>query len=104
MPVDSATMKTLMKQAKKMQSDMVKAQKALTDIIVEGTSGGRTVIIEVNGKNEVTSLKLSSEVVDKNDIEMLENLIISAFSVAQKKVAKISEDEMSKLTGGMNIE
>ena len=96
-------MKDLMKQAQKMQQDLAKAQEELANKIVEGTSGGGMVKVEMNGKNQVLSLKIDPEVVDPNDIEMLEDLIIAAINEAQEKVAKSSEDEMSKLTGGMKI-
>ncbi|MCD4795931.1 MAG: YbaB/EbfC family nucleoid-associated protein [Candidatus Cloacimonetes bacterium] len=96
-------MKDLMKQAQKMQQDLAKAQEELASKIVEGTSGGGMVKVEMNGKNQVLSLKIDPEVVDPNDIEMLEDLIIAAINEAQEKVSKSSEDEMSKLTGGMKI-
>jgi nucleoid-associated protein EbfC len=96
-------MKDLMKQAQKMQADMMKAQEELSNKIVEGTSGGGMVTVEMNGKNQVISLKLDPEVVDKDDVEMLEDLIIAALNEAQEKISKSSEDEMGKLTGGMKI-
>jgi nucleoid-associated protein EbfC len=96
-------MKDLMKQAQKMQNDMMKAQEELAQKIVEGTAGGGMVKVEMNGKNQVLSLKLDPEVVDADDIEMLEDLIIAALNEAQEKVSKTSETEMGKLTGGMNI-
>jgi DNA-binding YbaB/EbfC family protein len=96
-------MKDLMKQAQKMQADMMKAQEELANTIVEGTAGGGMVKVEMNGKNQVVSLKLDPEVVDKDDVEMLEDLIIAAFNEAQEKISKTSENEMSKLTGGIKI-
>jgi nucleoid-associated protein EbfC len=96
-------MKDLMKQAQKMQADMMKAQEELANKVVEGTAGGGMVTIEMNGKNQVISLKLDPEVVDKDDVEMLEDLIIAALNEAQEKISKTSENEMGKLTGGMKI-
>ncbi|RLC51181.1 MAG: YbaB/EbfC family nucleoid-associated protein [Candidatus Cloacimonadota bacterium] len=96
-------MKDLMKQAQKMQNDLMKAQEELANKIVEGSAGGGMVKVEMNGKNQVLSLKIDPEVVDKDDIEMLEDLIIAALNEAQDKVSKTSESEMGKLTGGMNI-
>ena len=96
-------MKDLMKQAQKMQQDLMKAQEELANKVVEGTSGGGMVIVEMNGKNQVLSLKIDPEVVDPNDVEMLEDLIIAALNEAQEKISKSSESEMGKLTGGMNI-
>jgi hypothetical protein len=96
-------MKDLMKQAQKMQQDLQKAQEDLANMIVEGSAGGGMVIVKMNGQNEVISLKIDPEVVDPNDVEMLEDLIIAALNEAKEKVSKNSEDEMSKLTGGMKI-
>ena len=96
-------MKDLMKQAQKMQQDLAKAQEELSNKIVEGTSGGGMVKVEMNGKNQVLSIKIDPEVVDPDDIEMLEDLIIAALNEAQEKVNQTSESELSKLTGGMKI-
>jgi hypothetical protein len=96
-------MKDLMKQAQKMQQDIMKAQEELSNMVVEASSGGGMVTVEMNGKNELISVKISPEVVDPDDIEMLEDLIIAAVKEAQEKVAEKSESEMSKYTGGMNI-
>lgn len=96
-------MKDLMKQAQKMQQDLAKAQEELANKIVEGSSGGGMVKVEMNGKNQVLSIKIDPEVVDPDDIEMLEDLIIAALNEAQEKVSQSSETELSKLTGGMKI-
>ncbi len=96
-------MNDLMKQAKKMQDNLAKAQEELANTIVEGSAGGGMVKVEMNGKNQVISLKIDQEVVDPDDVEMLEDLIIAALNDAQDKVSKTSEDEMSKLTGGVKI-
>lgn len=96
-------MNDLMKQAKKMQSNMKKAQEELAEKVVEGTSGGGMVKVEMNGKNQIVSLKIDEEVVDPQDIEMLEDLIIAAVNEAHDKINEASEQEMGKLTGGMKI-
>lgn len=96
-------MKDLMKQAKKMQDEMMKAQEELANKIVEGTSGGGMIKVEMNGKNQLVSLNIDKEVVDPDDIEMLEDLVIAAVNEAQDKIAKSSEEEMGKLTGGLKI-
>ncbi|MCF7792370.1 MAG: YbaB/EbfC family nucleoid-associated protein [Candidatus Cloacimonetes bacterium] len=96
-------MKDLMKQAQKMQQDLAKAQEELANKVVEGTSGGGMVKVEMNGKHQVLSIKIDPEVVDPDDIEMLEDLIIAALNEAQEKVAQSSENELGKLTGGMKI-
>jgi DNA-binding YbaB/EbfC family protein len=96
-------MKDLMKQAQKMQQDLAKAQEELANKIVEGSAGGGMVKVEMNGKNQIISLKIDKEVVDPEDVEMLEDLIIAAINEAQEKITQTSQDELSKLTGGINI-
>ncbi|MDP8204083.1 MAG: YbaB/EbfC family nucleoid-associated protein [Candidatus Tenebribacter mawsonii] len=96
-------MQDLMKQAKKMQDEMMKTQEELANKIVEGTSGGGMIKVQMNGKNQLISLNIDKEVVDPDDIEMLEDLIIAAVNEAHDKIAKSSEEEMGKLTGGMKI-
>jgi|SRR5690554_3160088 len=96
-------LKDLMNQAKKMQDDLAKTQEELASRVVEATSGGGMVTIAMNGKYEIQKLKIDPEVVDPDDTEMLEDLIIAAFNEARDKISQNSEQEMSKLTGGMNI-
>lgn len=96
-------MKDLMKQAQKMQQDLAKAQEELASKVVEGTSGGGMVKVELNGRHELLSLKIDPEVVDPDDVEMLEDLIIAAYREAHDKIAESGESELGKLTGGLNI-
>ncbi|OQX71093.1 MAG: YbaB/EbfC family nucleoid-associated protein [Candidatus Cloacimonas sp. 4484_275] len=103
LPGGKKGMKDLMKQAQKMQQELLKAQEELANRVVEGTSGGGMVKIQMNGKNQVISLKIDPEVVDPDDVEMLEDLIIAAFNEAREKIEKTSEDEFSKFAGGMKI-
>jgi DNA-binding YbaB/EbfC family protein len=93
-------MNDMMKQAKKMQEKMMKAQEDLAKQEVEATAGGGMVTVRMNGQNELLSVKLDPEVVDPDDVEMLEDLIIAAVNEAHQKIAKSSEDEMSKLIPG----
>ncbi|MCK4956268.1 MAG: YbaB/EbfC family nucleoid-associated protein, partial [Candidatus Cloacimonetes bacterium] len=92
-----------MKQAQKMQKDMMKTQEELANKVEEGSAGGGMVKVEMNGKHQIVSLKIDKEAVDPDDVEMLEDLIISAFNDVIKKISATSDSEMSKLTGGMNI-
>jgi hypothetical protein len=96
-------LKDLMSQAKKMQDNLAKTQEELANKVVEASSGGGMVTIAMNGKYEIQKLKIDPEVIDPEDTEMLEDLIIAAFNEARDKIAQTSEQEMSKLTGGMNI-
>ena len=94
-------MANLMKQAQKMQRQMEEAQKELEEKQVEATAGGGAVTVTMSGKKEVMSIKLSEEVVDPDDIEMLEDLIVAATNEALRKVDELSQNSMAKLTGGL---
>ena len=93
-------MNNLMKQAQRMQRQMEEAQKELEEKEVTATAGGGAVEVTVSGKHEVTKIKLSEEVVDPDDIEMLEDLIMAATNEALRKVEEETNAVMSKLTGG----
>ena len=94
-------MNNLMKQAQKMQRQMEEAQKVMEDKEVTATSGGGAVEVSVSGKKEITKIKLSEEVVDPEDIEMLEELIVAAVNEALRKIDEESQAAMSKMTGGL---
>ena len=84
-----------------MQRQMEEAQKELEEKQVEATAGGGAVTVTMSGKKEVISVKVSEEVVDPDDIEMLEDLIVAATNEALRKVEEESAAVMSKLTGGL---
>ena len=94
-------MNNLMKQAQRMQRQMEEATKELESKEYTATSGGGAVSVTVSGKKEVVSVKLSEEVVDPDDIEMLEDLIMAATNEAFRQMETESSDAMSKLTGGL---
>ncbi len=96
-------MKDLMKQAQRMQQEMMKSQEELENKVFEASSGGGMVKVEMNGKYELLSIKLDPEAVDPNDVEMLEDLIVAAMQDVQSKVSEASSETMGKLTGGMKI-
>ena len=87
-------MQNLMRQAKKMQEDMLKAQEELANAEVEGVSGGGMVKVTLNGKKEFLGVKLAREAVDPDDIEMLEDLILAAYKDAETKAQAMSDDKM----------
>lgn len=93
-------MNNLMKQAQKMQKQMEENQKALEEKEFTATAGGGAVEVTISGKKEVTKVKLSEEVVDPDDIEMLEDLIVAATNEALRKVEEAASSSMSKLAGG----
>lgn len=94
-------MNNLMKQAQKMQKQMEENQKALEEKEFTATAGGGAVEVTISGKKEVTKVKLSEEVVDPDDIEMLEDLIVAATNEALRQVEEASASAMSKLAGGL---
>ena len=96
-------MNNMLKQAQKMQQDMLKAQQEIEEKEIEASAGGGAVSVKISGKKELISIKLSPEVVDPDDIEMLEDLIVAAVNEAMRKADEESAKEMSKFTGGMNI-
>ncbi len=96
-------MKQAQKQAQKMQKQMEDVQNDLKDRVVEATSGGGMVTVHMNGKQEMLSIKIDPEVVDPEDVQMLEDLILSAVSQAMKKSQELYQSEMAKITGGLNV-
>jgi DNA-binding YbaB/EbfC family protein len=94
-------MSNLMKQAQKMQKQMEEAQAKLDELEVTAAAGGGAVEVTVTGKREVTKVKLSQEVVDPDDVEMLEDLIMAATNEALRKVEDASQQSMNKITGGL---
>ena len=94
-------MNNLMKQAQRMQRQMEEAQKELEEKEVTAAAGGGAVEVTVSGKHEVTKIKLSEEVVDPDDIEMLEDLIMAATNEAFRKLDEESQSSMAKITGGI---
>ena len=88
----------IMKQAQMMQQKMMQLQKE-----VEASSGGGMVTATVNGKQQIVSLKIEPTVVDPEDAEMLEDLIVAAINEALKKSQEMAQEEMAKITGGLNL-
>ena len=94
-------MNNLMKQAQRMQRQMEETTKELEEKEYSASAGGGAVTVTVSGKKEVLSVKLSEEVVDPDDIEMLQDLIVAASNEALRKMEEESQAAMSKLTGGL---
>ncbi len=93
----------MMKQVQQMQAKMAEMQEELAQTEVEGSAGGGMVTVVVNGKFEVVSVSIDPEVVDKDDVEMLQDLVVAAVNQAFQKVQELQAEKMSGLTGGMNI-
>ena len=96
-----ANMGNLMKQAQKMQKQMEEKTKQLEESQYEATAGGGAVKVVVSGKKEVLSVKLTEEVVDPDDIEMLEDLIVAATNEALRKMEEASQEAMGAIAGGL---
>ena len=92
----------LMKQAQQIQTKMAKLQEDLGDRTVEASSGGGMVIVVANGRQEVLSIKIEPEVIDPDDSEMLQDLIMAAVNDALTRAKDMVNEEMGKLTKGMN--
>ena len=93
----------MMKQAQQLQSKMLRLQEEMADKTVETTSGGGMVKVVANGRQQVLSIQIEKEVVDPDDVEMLQDLILAAINDALIKSQEMATQEMSKLTGGLNI-
>ncbi len=89
-------MNNLMKQAKKMQEDMEKSQAELAIKEFEATAGGGAISVKVSGQKEIKEIKIQKEVVDPDDVEMLEDLILTCVNEALRKVDSAQADQLGK--------
>jgi DNA-binding YbaB/EbfC family protein len=93
----------LMRQAQKMQEEMMKTQEEARKKTVEATAGGGMVTVVASGAGEIISIKIEKDVVNPEDVEMLQDLILAASNEALRRAQELVSDEMSKLTGGLQI-
>lgn len=93
----------IVKQAQLMQQKMARTQAELETRQVEASAGGGMVTAVVNGKQKLLALKIEKNVVDPEDVEMLQDLVVAAVNEAIKKSQDLVQEEMGKVTGGMNI-
>lgn len=96
-------MNQMMKQVKKMQEQMLKAQEELGEKTVDGSAGGGVVTVQVNGHKKVLSISIKPEAVDPDDVEMLQDLVLTAVNDALTKADELANNDMGKFTGGMKI-
>ncbi|KAF1082837.1 MAG: Nucleoid-associated protein YaaK [Candidatus Rifleibacterium amylolyticum] len=96
-------MQSLMKQAQKMQEKMQKAQEEMKDKTVEATVGGGIVKVVFNGAQEMLSIEINKDAVDPDDVETLQDLVLSAVNAGLAKSKEMAQEEMGAITGGMNI-
>ncbi len=95
--------KFIMQQAQKLQSKLAKAQEELSNITVEASSGGGAVKVTINGQQKIQSVKISPEVINTNDVELLEDLVLTAVSEAIAKSQEVAAEHLGGLTGGLKI-
>jgi len=93
----------IMKEAQKLQQQMEKIQAEAAQKKVEATAGGGMVTVEANGKQELVSIKIDPEVVSRDDVQMLEDLVLAASNEALRKARDMMQQELGKLTGGLRI-
>ncbi len=96
-------MNSMLRQAQKMQQDMMKAQEELESKTYEAAAGGGVVTAVVSGKKELTQVTIDPEAVDPDDVEMLQDLIVAAVNEAMRKATEDAASSMSRLTGGLNL-
>ena len=96
-------MNSMLRQAQKMQQDMMKAQEELEGKTYEAAAGGGVVTAVVSGKKELTQVTIDPEAVDPDDVEMLQDLIVAAVDEAMRKATGGAASSMSRLTGGLNL-
>lgn len=93
----------LMKQAQKMQEQMQKTQAELEDKTVEVSAAGGKVTVVANGAGDVVSIKIDKQIVDPEDVEFLEEAVLSGVKQAIEQGKALAQDEMSKITGGLGV-
>ena len=103
MPMGGMNQMQMMKQAQRMQQEMLRMQEEMENKTFEAQAGGGVVKATVTGKQELRSVVINPEAVDPEDVEMLQDLIVAAVNEAMRKAAQEQASSMSKLTGGLNL-
>jgi len=93
----------MMKQAQEFQKNMTKIQQEIEELTVESSVGGGAVKASVSGKMEIESIKISPEVIESGDVEMIQDLIVAAANEGLSKAKEIASEKMGGLTGGLKI-
>ena len=95
--------KFVMRQARELQAKLAKAQQELADITIEASSGGGAVKVTINGQQKIQSVKILPEAINPEDVELLEDLVLTAVNEAVAKSQELAAKRLGKLTGGLNI-
>ena len=103
MPGGGMNQMAMMKQAQKMQQEMLRMQEELETKTYTAAAGGGMVKAEVNGKNEVVNLTINPEAVDPDDVEMLQDMVIAAVNEALRTAEADKANQLSRMTGGLNL-
>ena len=93
----------MLKQLEDMQKKMMKAQADLANETVTASAGGGAVTIEMNGHYDVKSVKIDPDAIDPEDVETLEDMVLTAFNQAHEKAQEMAEQKMGAITGGLNV-
>ena len=93
----------MMRQVQKMQADMAAAQDELATALVEGSAGGGKVTAVVTGAGDVQAVRISPDVVDPDDVEMLEDLVVAAVGEAMRRAQELQAERMGSVTGGLDL-
>ena len=93
----------MMKKAQEMQKKMQEMQESLSSLEVEGTSGGGMVKVVMNCKNEIKKIDIDQSIINKDEKEVMEDLVVAALNDANTKAEEKSQEEMKKLTGGLGL-
>jgi nucleoid-associated protein EbfC len=100
---DQRAMRDMMKQAQQMQAQMEKAQQRLAEETVEGSAGGGVVTVTMSGDLEIKALVISKDVVDPDDVEGLQEVVLSAVKDAMEKAKALQQERMGAITGGLQL-
>jgi len=95
--------RSFMRQAQELQAKLAKAQQELADATIEVSSGGGAVKVTINGQQEIKEIKISPEAINPEDVEMLEDLVLTAVKEAIAKSQELAAQRLGKLTGGLKI-
>lgn len=93
----------MMRKARQMQAKLEQIKEEAGNKTVEGSAGGQMVVVTANGRSEIVDVKIDPEVIDKDEVEMLQDLVLAAANQALERSRELMNEEMGKLTGGMNL-
>ncbi len=101
---DNDGLKQLLNTAQRVQEEIAQVQDQLARHTVEGSAGGGMVVVVANGRQQIISVRIEPQVVDPDDVEMLQDLVVAAANAALGKAAQLAQEEMSKVTGQLNLQ